>query len=77
MNAQIGNPDAPAVSPGNYTTIINNGVIAPGLGRFNNTFDNTVSQFVPLTLAGNYKAEMARQWKFIPNFWTTCPDTAR
>lgn len=56
MNAQIGNPDAPAVSPGNYTTIINNGVIAPGLGRFNNTFDNTVSQFVPLTLAGNYKA---------------------
>ena len=40
----------------NLTTIINNGTIAPGLERFNNTFDSTDSQFVPLTLAGNYKA---------------------
>lgn len=56
LNAQINNPNAPAVSTGSYTTIINNGTIAPGLDRFNNSFDNTPSQFVPLTLAGNYRA---------------------
>ncbi|WP_462427851.1 autotransporter outer membrane beta-barrel domain-containing protein [Fusobacterium varium] len=55
MNAQLNNPDAPRTS--SVTTIINNGTIAPGLERFNNTFDNTNSEFVPLTLAGNYRAE--------------------
>lgn len=40
----------------NTTTVINNGTIAPGLERFNNAFDNTNSEFVPLTLAGNYRA---------------------
>lgn len=55
MNAQLSNPDAPIVA--NVTTIINNGTIAPGLERFSNTFDNTNSEFVPLTLAGNYRAE--------------------
>lgn len=54
MNAQLNNPDATVAA--NLTTIINNGTIAPGLERFNNTFDSTDSQFVPLTLAGNYKA---------------------
>ena len=54
MNVQLNNPDATVAA--NLTTIINNGTIAPGLERFNNTFDSTDSQFVPLTLAGNYKA---------------------
>ena len=54
MNAQLNNPNATVAT--NLTTIINNGTIAPGLERFNNTFDSTDSQFVPLTLAGNYKA---------------------
>lgn len=54
MNVQLNNSNAPVAA--NLTTIINNGTIAPGLERFNNTFDSTDSQFVPLTLAGNYRA---------------------
>lgn len=54
MNVQLNNSNAPLAA--NLTTIINNGTIAPGLERFNNTFDSTDSQFVPLTLAGNYRA---------------------
>lgn len=54
MNVQLNNLNAPLAA--NLTTIINNGTIAPGLERFNNTFDSTDSQFVPLTLAGNYRA---------------------
>lgn len=54
MNVQLNNSNAPLAT--NLTTIINNGTIAPGLERFNNTFDSTDSQFVPLTLAGNYRA---------------------
>lgn len=54
MNVQLNNSNAPVAT--NLTTIINNGTIAPGLERFNNTFDSTDSQFVPLTLAGNYRA---------------------
>jgi len=54
MNGQLGDGNAPTVT--NVTAIINNGTIAPGLERFTNTFDNTNSEFVPLTLAGNYKA---------------------
>lgn len=56
LNARINDPGAPAVGPGDFTTVINSGTIAPGLERFSNTFDNTVSQFIPLTLAGNYQA---------------------
>lgn len=54
MNVQLNNSNAPVAA--NLTTIINNGTITPGLERFNNTFDSTDSQFVPLTLAGNYRA---------------------
>lgn len=54
MNVQLNNSNAPLAA--NLTTIINNGTIAPGLERFNNTFDSTDSQFIPLTLAGNYRA---------------------
>ncbi len=56
-NAGLGN--ANAIVPGSaadFTTIINYGTIAPGLDRFHNSFDNTTANFVPLTLAGNYKA---------------------
>lgn len=56
MNARIGNPQAPAVSPADFTTFINNGTIAPGLDRFTTAFDATEPRFVPLTLAGNYQA---------------------
>ena len=52
----VGNSMSVNPPTANLTTIINNGTIAPGLERFNNTFDSTDSQFVPLTLAGNYKA---------------------
>ena len=54
MNVQLNNSNAPVAA--NLTTIINNGTITPGLERFNNTFDSTDSQFVPLTLASNYRA---------------------
>lgn len=56
LNAQIGDPLAPAVGPADFATVVNNGVIAPGLERFHNSFDDAISQFVPLTLAGNYRA---------------------
>ena len=56
MNDRIGNPDAPAAGSSAFTTIINNGTIAPGLDNFNNAFDQTNPHFVPLTLAGNYRA---------------------
>lgn len=56
MNARLKDANAPAVDPGVFTTIINNGTIAPGFEGFHNSFDDTVPQFVPLTLAGNYKA---------------------
>ncbi len=43
-------------SPGAYTTIINFGTIAPGLDRYHNSFDNRDTHFIPLTLAGDYRA---------------------
>lgn len=42
MNDRIGNPDAPAAGSSAFTTIINNGTIAPGLDNFNNAFDQTI-----------------------------------
>ncbi len=56
LNGTFTDPNAPAVTPGEYTTIVNAGTIAPGLERYHNTFDDRDTHFIPLTLAGNYRA---------------------